>query len=67
MIRCHDALVGLRSRLILQIHDELMIEAPPEEIDEVRALVTAEMIGAWELDPPLSVDVGVGESWLDAK
>jgi DNA polymerase I len=67
MVRCHDALSGLRSRLILQIHDELMIEAPPEETDEVRALIAAQMVGAWELDPPLCVDVGVGESWLDAK
>ena len=44
-----------------------MIEGPPEETDEVRALITAEMIGAWELDPPLAVDIGVGENWLAAK
>jgi len=67
MIRCHSALAGHRSRLILQIHDELMVESPPEEIDTVRALLTTEMAGAWELDPPLGVDVGVGPNWLAAK
>jgi DNA polymerase-1 len=67
MVRCHRALAGLRSQLILQIHDELMIEGPRAEVDEVRELVSREMAGAWELDPPLAVDVGVGESWLDAK
>ncbi len=67
MVRVHAALAGLRSRLILQIHDELMIEGPPEETDQVRALITAEMVGAWELDPPLAVDIGVGENWLAAK
>ena len=58
---------SLRSRLILQIHDELLFEGPPDEIDELRALVEAEMVGAWELDPPLAVDVGVGRNWLEAK
>jgi DNA polymerase-1 len=67
MIRAHAALAGLRSRLILQIHDELMIEGPPEESDAVASLVTSEMVGAWELDPPLGVDIGVGENWLAAK
>ena len=67
MVRVHAALSGLRSRLILQIHDELMVEGPPEEVDEVRALLSAEMVGAWDLDPPLGVDIGVGENWLAAK
>jgi DNA polymerase-1 len=67
MIRTHAALAGRRSRLILQIHDELMIEGPPEESDDVGKLITSEMVGAWELDPPLGVDIGVGENWLAAK
>jgi DNA polymerase-1 len=67
MVRCHAALAGLRSHLILQIHDELMVEGPPAEVDTVRALLTAEMVGAWDLDPPLAVDIGVGENWLAAK
>jgi DNA polymerase I len=67
MVRCHRALEPLRSRLILQIHDELLFEGPPEEVDELRAAVMREMCGAWELDPPLAVDIGVGPNWLDAK
>jgi len=67
MVRVHAALRGLRSRLILQIHDELMIEGPPEETDAVRGVLTAEMVGAWDLDPPLGVDIGVGPNWLAAK
>jgi DNA polymerase-1 len=67
MVRCHRATAVLRSQLILQIHDELLFEAPHEEVDGLGALIEAEMIGAWELDPPLAVDLGVGESWLAAK
>jgi DNA polymerase-1 len=67
MVRCHRALSGLESRLILQIHDELLFEGPPEEAAHLRTLVETEMTGAWELDPPLAVDVGVGPNWLDAK
>jgi DNA polymerase-1 len=67
MVRCHRAIAPLRARLILQIHDELLFEAPPEEIEQLRPLIEAEMTGAWELDPPLAVDVGVGVNWLAAK
>ncbi len=67
MVRCHRATAKLNSRLILQIHDELLFEGPPEEVDEMRALIVAEMTGAWELDPPLAVDVGAGPNWLEAK
>jgi DNA polymerase-1 len=67
MVRCHRALEGFETRLILQIHDELLFEGPPEEIDAVGRIVCAEMTGAWELDPPLAVDLGVGADWLAAK
>jgi len=67
MVRCARALAGMSSRLILQIHDELLFEGPPEEAGHLRTLVETEMSGAWELDPPLAVDVGVGPNWLDAK
>ena len=67
MVRCNDAIAGMRSRLILQIHDELLFEGPPEESGELRQIVAREMTGAWELDPPLAIDVGVGPNWLDAK
>ena len=68
MIRCHGALrAGLSTKLILTIHDELLFEGPPAEIDTARALIEGEMIGVWEHSPPLAVDVGVGRSWLEAK
>jgi DNA polymerase I len=69
MVRAHDALAaaGLRTRMILQIHDELLFEGPEEEAPAATEIVTREMIGAAELDPPLAVDAGVGPNWLDAK
>ncbi len=69
MVRCHDALdrADLRTRLILQIHDELLFEAPLAEIDQVREIVRAEMEGAFPLVPPLAVDIGTGPSWMEAK
>jgi len=69
MIRCQAALgeTGARTRLVLQIHDELLFEGPPGEMDEATELVRREMCAAYQLDPPLEVDIGVGEDWLDAK
>ena len=58
---------GLLSRLLLQVHDELVLECPADEVGEVALLVRAEMEGAAELSVPLVVDVGVGDNWLDAK
>ena len=60
---------GRQARLLLQIHDELVLEAPPEEVDAVAKLVTEEMTGALadRLAVPLRVDVGVGPNWLDVK
>jgi DNA polymerase I len=69
MIRIHDRLreEGRGARLVLQVHDELLLEVPDAEVKDVRELVRAEMVGAYLLDPPLAVDVGVGENWADAK
>ena len=69
MVRSHDALRerALSTRLILQIHDELLFEGPPAEADAVRDLVAAAMTGAYPLEPPLVVDIGVGANWLEAK
>jgi DNA polymerase-1 len=53
--------------MLLQVHDELVFECPPEEVDAVRALVKREMEGAYQLQVPLLVDVGVGINWRDAK
>ena len=57
---------GLRSRLLLQVHDELVLEVGPGERDELEALVREQMAGAADLSVPLDVSVGVGESWHDA-
>jgi DNA polymerase-1 len=69
MLRCHSALdaEGMKTRLILTIHDELLFECPTEEIDAAKALVEREMCGVWDREPPLAVDIGVGENWLAAK
>ena len=69
MIRIHRRLrdEGRAARLVLQVHDELLLEVPDAEVKDVRELVRAEMCGAYDLDPPLAVDVGVGENWAEAK
>ncbi|HEY5815169.1 MAG TPA: DNA polymerase I [Solirubrobacterales bacterium] len=69
MVRCQSALGAseAKTRLVLQIHDELLFEGPPGEMEEATDLVRREMCGAYELDPALEVDVGVGADWLEAK
>jgi DNA polymerase-1 len=69
MVRCDQALseVGLQSRMVLQIHDELLFEGPAEEAEEVSRLARTHMEGAFELDPPLAVEAGIGPDWLAAK
>jgi len=69
MVRCRRALgeAELSTRLVLQIHDELLFEGPPTEMDGAVELVEREMCAAYQLDPPLEVDIGVGKDWLDAK
>lgn len=58
---------GLKSRLILQVHDELLIETACEELDEVKEILTGRMMNAASLRVPLIVDVNCGKSWYDAK
>ncbi len=67
MIRLHQALkaAGMRSRMILQVHDELVLECPRDEVADAAALVKEKMEGAFELDAPLKVDVEVGPNWYD--
>jgi DNA polymerase I len=57
----------LSTRLVLQIHDELLFEGPADEMDAAAKLVEKAMCGAFDLDPPLAVDVGIGKDWLAAK
>jgi DNA polymerase I len=69
MLRIHERLraEGRGARLVLQVHDELLLEVPETELSAVRELVREEMVGAYPLDPPLAVDVGTGDDWADAK
>jgi DNA polymerase-1 len=69
MIRIHRRLrdEGRSARLVLQVHDELLLEAPDAEIAAVKEIVKTEMCGAYDLDPPLAVDVGTGPDWTEAK
>ncbi|HTZ86426.1 MAG TPA: DNA polymerase I [Solirubrobacteraceae bacterium] len=69
MVRCHDALAQskLKTRLLLTIHDELLFEGPPEEAVQASALIEREMCAVWEHEPPLAVEAGVGQNWLEAK
>jgi DNA polymerase I len=57
---------GLESRMILQVHDELLFDVPERELDEMRELVRSCMEGAIDLDVPLRVDMGSGANWLEA-
>jgi len=69
MINCVRALDSeqLESRLILQIHDELLFEGPAAETGAVTDLARREMVAAFPLDPPLAVEIGTGADWLSAK
>jgi DNA polymerase I len=69
MVRLHNTLRehGLRSRMILQVHDELVLEAPDEEVEEVSVLVRKVMENAYTMNIPLQVDVNVGAHWGDMK
>jgi DNA polymerase-1 len=69
MVRCHGAIAdaGLETELVLQIHDELLFEGPEPELEQATEIARREMVGAFDLDPPLAVDTGVGPDWLAAK
>lgn len=69
MVRVDNRLIneGLKSKLILQVHDELIVEAHKDEVDNVKQILSEEMQGAMELNVPLKVDMSTGHSWYDAK
>ena len=69
MVNVYKALreKGLKSKLILQVHDELIIESPPEEKDIVSEILKTEMENAAKLSLPLKVDLKTGKSWYDTK
>jgi DNA polymerase-1 len=53
--------------MVLQIHDELLFEGPAEEAEQVKQIAVEQMGAAFEMDPPLAVEAGVGPDWLAAK
>ena len=57
---------SMQTKLILQVHDELIFEAPVNEIDEAKKIITKNMENAYKLEVPLTVDIGVGKNWLEA-
>ena len=69
MVRVDNRLIneGLKSKLILQVHDELIVEAHKDEVDKVKQILSEEMQNAMELNVPLKVDMSTGHSWYDAK
>lgn len=69
MLRVRDALLreGLAGRLVLQVHDELIVECPDSEVEQVKALLEREMTGVAQLKVPLIADANAGQSWGEAK
>ena len=68
MISIHKNIItnNLKSKMILQVHDELIFETPQEEVDQLKQMVLYEMENAMKLNVPLVVDYGIGDSWLSA-
>jgi DNA polymerase-1 len=68
MVRLDERLAadGLRSRILLQVHDELLLEVASGELDAVTRVVREAMGGAAELSVPLEVSIGTGRSWMEA-
>ncbi len=69
IIRVDQALIeaGLKARTVLQVHDEVIVDTPKDEVEETKKLVEAEMQAAFELKVPLEVNLSVGRTWADAK
>ncbi|MEO8650240.1 MAG: DNA polymerase, partial [Acidobacteriota bacterium] len=69
MLKVHSALKasGLKTQMIMQVHDELLFEAPESEVKKAGELIKREMEAAAELDVPLVADIGSGYNWMDAK
>ena len=68
MINVQNALYsrGLQSKMLLQVHDELVFDARKEELDQLKTIVKKEMEKAIQLSVPLEVDMGTGHNWLEA-
>ena len=69
MLKVDNALEleGLKARVVMQVHDELLLEAPNDELEKVMEIVVKEMESAVELDVPLPVEIGFGDNWMNVK
>ncbi|MFQ5434576.1 MAG: DNA polymerase, partial [Anaerolineae bacterium] len=67
MLRLHDALASYQAQMILQVHDELLLEVPEAELTAVKPMMMAIMSNAFQLDVPLKVDASTGYNWLELK
>jgi DNA polymerase-1 len=67
MINLHKKLAKFKAKMILQVHDELVLELPKSEVAEVKKMVEREMQNAIQLNVPIKIDVGIGPSWAEAK
>ena len=67
MIELHDILQNYQARLLLQVHDELVLEVPPEEWSELQPIIKSTMENAVKLSIPLAVDISAGSNWMEAK
>ncbi|MCP5094184.1 MAG: DNA polymerase I, partial [Chloroflexi bacterium] len=67
MLDLHQKLKGYRARMLLQVHDELLLEVPDDEVEVVRNMMVETMMGAYTVDVPLKVDASIGRNWLELK
>jgi DNA polymerase-1 len=67
MLRVDELLQGYQARLLLQVHDELVFEVPPDEVDELQPKIKAAMESAVDLSVKLEVDIHTGKNWMEAK
>lgn len=66
MVRIHERMKGMESRMILQVHDELVFEAAIEELEPLKTLVKEEMENAMKLEVPVRAEIGAGKNWAEA-
>ncbi|MDE7165034.1 MAG: DNA polymerase I [Clostridiales bacterium] len=67
MVRVHKRLEGMKSNLIMQVHDELIVDTHPDEVEQVKEILKTEMENAVSLSVPLNVDIAVGRNWMECK
>ena len=67
MIRMHELLKDYKAQMLLQVHDELILEVPPEEWDELKPKIESTMESAIALIVPLKVEANAGKNWMEAK